>query len=101
MVVFFTVRVEFGQVFSWSPRVCWTSQWILSFLSRTLEGLGRHDHGHSGHGSGLAVSISKAVTTMSRHFDQDEGQTDGSRHWDSLRSVLVKKVCICCSARLQ
>ena len=27
----------------------------------------------------LAVSISKTVTTMLRHFDQDERESDGSR----------------------
>ena len=28
---------------------------------------------------------------MLRHFDQEERQTDGSRHWDSIKSVLVRK----------
>ena len=38
----------------------------------------------------LAVLISKTVTTMLRH-DQEERQTDGSRFWDSIKSVLVRK----------
>ena len=28
---------------------------------------------------------------MLRHFDQEERQTDGSRHWDSIKSVLMRK----------
>ena len=48
-------------------------------------------HAHSRNGEELAVPISKAVTTMLRHFHQDERQTDGSRHWDSIKSVLVRK----------
>ena len=28
---------------------------------------------------------------MLRHFDQEERQTDGSRHLDSIKSVLVRK----------
>ena len=45
-------------------------------------------HAHSGRGSDLAVFISETVTTMLRHFDQDERETDGSRHWDSKKSTL-------------
>ena len=37
------------------------------------------------------MSISKTVTTMLRHFDQDERESDGSRHWDSIKSVLETK----------
>ena len=48
-------------------------------------------HAHSGRGSELAVSISKTVTTMLRHFDQDERKSDGSRHWELIKSVLVRK----------
>ena len=33
----------------------------------------------------------KTVTTMLRHFDQDERKSDGSRHWESIKSVLVRK----------
>ena len=46
---------------------------------------------HLRYGGDLAVSISKKVTTMLRHFDQDERQTDGSGHWDSVKSALVRK----------
>ena len=42
-------------------------------------------HAHSRKVEELAMSISKAVTTMLRHFDQDERQTDGSRHWESIK----------------
>ena len=37
-----------------------------------------------------AVSVSKMVTTTLRHFDQEERQPDGSRHWDSIRPVLMR-----------
>ena len=30
------------------------------------------------------------VTTMLLHFDQEERQTDGSRHWDSIKPVLMR-----------
>ena len=41
-------------------------------------------------GGVLAVSVSKMVTTMQRHFHQEERQTDGSRHWDSIEPVLMR-----------
>ena len=34
--VFSRIPIEFGLYFSWSPRVCWTLQWILSLPPRTL-----------------------------------------------------------------
>ena len=36
------------------------------------------------------MSVSKVVTTMLRHFDQEERQTDGSRHWDSIEPVSMR-----------
>ena len=36
------------------------------------------------------MSVSKMVTTLLRHYDQEERQPDGSRHWDSVRPVLMK-----------
>ena len=48
-------------------------------------------HANFTQGRHLAVSISKTITTMLRHFDQEERQTDGSRHWDSIKSALVRK----------
>ena len=48
-------------------------------------------HAHSGRGTDLAMFVSKTVTTMLRHFDQDERETDGSRHWESIKSILVRK----------
>ena len=45
---------------------------------------------HSRHGGDLAVSVSKMVTTMLRHYDQEERQPDGSRHWDSIKPLLMK-----------
>ena len=48
------------------------------------------DHANPKRGSGLAMSISKTVTTMLRHFDQDERESDGSRHWEAIKSVLLR-----------
>ena len=42
-------------------------------------------------GSDLAIFISKTVTTMLRHFDQDERESDGSRHWEAIKSVMLRK----------
>ena len=44
-------------------------------------------------GRPLAVLISMKVTTMLRHYDQEEEerQTDGSRDWDSITSVLMSQ----------
>ena len=39
----------------------------------------------------MALLISMKVTTMLRHYDQEERHTDGSRYWDSITSVLVRK----------
>ena len=38
----------------------------------------------------LAIAVSKMVTTVVRHYDQDERHSDGSMHWDTTRSVLLK-----------
>ena len=32
----------------------------------------------------------KKVTNMIRHHDRDEREQDGSYHWDTVRSVLLK-----------
>ena len=45
----------------------------------------------SRYGGDLAVSISKTFTTMLRHFDREERQSDGARHWDSIKAILVRK----------
>ena len=47
-------------------------------------------HAHSRYGGDLAVSVSKLVTTMLRHYGQDERQRDASRHWDSIIPLLMK-----------
>ena len=36
------------------------------------------------------MSVAKMVTMMLRHFDQEERQTDGSRHWNSMEPVLMR-----------
>ena len=45
-----------------------------------------HKRGHD-----LAIFISKIVTTMLRHYDQDERESDGSKHWEAVKSVLLRK----------
>ena len=37
----------------------------------------------------LSSAISKTVTKLVRHFDQDERQTDAAVHWDSIGPVLL------------
>ena len=32
----------------------------------------------------------KMVTKILRHYDLEERQTDGSRHWDTIRPILVR-----------
>ena len=44
---------------------------------------------HSSDGRDLATAVSKMVTRMVRHYDQDERQSDASMHWHTIRSVLV------------
>ena len=39
----------------------------------------------------LAVSISKTITSILRHFDQDERESEGSRHWEGIKSVLLRR----------
>ena len=36
------------------------------------------------------ICLSKLVTKIIRHHDQDEREQDGSYHWDTVRSVLLK-----------
>ena len=38
----------------------------------------------------LSKVVSKMVTRMVRHYDQDERQTDAAHHWDTIRPVLLK-----------
>ena len=42
------------------------------------------------HGEDLSIQVSKMVTKMVRHHGQDELEQDGSYHWDTVRSVLLK-----------
>ena len=41
-------------------------------------------------GGALSIQVSTAITKMVRHHDQDEREQDGSYHWDTVRSVLLK-----------
>ena len=38
----------------------------------------------------LATAVSKIVTKMLRHYDQEERQTDGSMHWYTIRPVFLR-----------
>ena len=51
---------------------------------------GKLFHAYSPDGGHSAASVSKMLTTMLRHFDQEERQIDGSRHWDSTDPVLMR-----------
>ena len=48
-------------------------------------------HTNPKRGSDLAIFIPKTVLSMLRHVDQDEREADGSRHWDAIKSVLLRK----------
>ena len=45
---------------------------------------------NSSHGGALPTAVSKKVTRMVRHHDQDERQPDAALHWDTIRTVLLK-----------
>ena len=47
-------------------------------------------HANPKRGSDLAIFVSKTVTTMWRHYDQDERESDGSRHWEAIKSVFLR-----------
>ena len=38
----------------------------------------------------MSIQVYEMVTKMVRHHDQDEREQDGSYHWDTVRSVLLK-----------
>ena len=42
--------------------------------------------------SGLPAKVSKMVTKMVRHYDQDEREEDGSYRWETVRSVLLREL---------
>ena len=39
---------------------------------------------------GLLTQVSKAITKNTSHHDQDEREQDGSYHWETVKSVLLK-----------
>ena len=47
-------------------------------------------HAHSPDRGDLAIAVSKMVIRMVRHHKLGERQSDGSVHWDTMRSVLLK-----------
>ena len=48
-------------------------------------------HANPKRGSDLAIFISKTITSILRHFDQDERESDGSRHWEGIKSILLTR----------
>ena len=54
---------------------------------------------NSSYGGALSIQVSKMVTRMVRHYDQDERQSDASMDWDSIRPVLLNSVCKTWSTR--
>ena len=44
----------------------------------------------SSYGGALSIVVSKMVTRMVRHDDQDERQSDAALHRDTIRPVLLK-----------
>ena len=45
---------------------------------------------NSSHGGALPTAVSKIVTRMVRHYDQDERQSDAALQWDTIRPILLK-----------
>ena len=43
--------------------------------------------------NGLPTQVSKMVTKMVRHCDQDEREQDGSYHWETVRSLFADRIC--------
>ena len=39
---------------------------------------------------GLPTKVSRMVTKMCRHYDQDEREEDGSYHWETVKSQLLR-----------
>ena len=47
-------------------------------------------HSNSSHGGALSTAVSKMVTRLVRHYDQDERQPDAAIVWDAMKPVLLK-----------
>ena len=45
---------------------------------------------NSSYGRALPTAVSKMVTRLVRHYDQDERQPDAALHWDTIRPLLLK-----------
>ena len=69
------------------------SQRASLYTQRTIPTKWEEMEGHSrsfirwGHSE---TAVSKMVTKMLRHCDQEERQTDGSRHWDNIKPTLLR-----------
>ena len=65
----------------------WLCQWRQGSAAKWIT-----IHANPKLGRALEIFIPKTVTTMLRHFDQDERESDGSRHWEGIESVLLRKL---------
>ena len=45
---------------------------------------------NSSYGGALPTAVSKMVTRLVRHYDQDERKPDAALHWDTIRPLLLK-----------
>ena len=49
--------------------------------------------------SGLPTKVSKMVTKMVRHCDKDECEQDGSCHWETVKSLLLRDFALSTSVK--
>ena len=65
----------------------------FSLLQRTIPATERKWKviaANSSYGGALPTAVSKMVTRMVRHYDQDERQPDAAVQWETIRPVLLK-----------
>ena len=82
-----TIKETCADTLSISPRQAYFS------TQRTIPATERKSHvipGNSSHGGALPTAVSKMVTRMVRHYDQDDRQPDAALQWDTIRPVLLK-----------
>ena len=79
-------RLETNLVNLAEKPVCFTKRTIVTQKRKwiTIPKCSRYS------GWSLSSQLSRMVSKLLRHFDQDERQTDGAVHWDTTKPVLVK-----------
>ena len=55
-----------------------------------LRSLLQHYHRRAEGQSDEFQQFQETITSILRHFDQDERESDGSTHWDGIKSVLLR-----------